>query len=69
MSIKTEDKDITGILAFLPEDKRKYYVESLHAIAKAAIESKCPSLPIAALEIIAGLEYESNARFEEWIFS
>lgn len=68
MSIKTEDKDITGILAFLPEDKKKYYLESIYAIAKAAIEAKCPSLPIVDLEIMAGLEDESNARFEEWIF-
>lgn len=68
MSINTENMAINGILAFLPEDKKKYYLESIYAIAKAAIEAKCPSLPIADLEIMAGLEDESNARFEEWIF-
>jgi hypothetical protein len=49
--------DISGMLAMLPEDKQKLYVEA-----------RCGELRVSDLEILQSLEDESNARFEEWIF-
>jgi len=60
--------DISGMLAMLPEDKQKLYINTLYAVARTAVESRCGALRIADLEILQALEYESNARFEEWIF-
>ena len=60
--------DISGMLAMLPEDKQKLYINTLYAVAKTAIESRCGALRVMDLEILQSLEDESNARFEEWLF-
>lgn len=60
--------DISGMLAMLPEDKQKLYVNTLYAVARTAVEARCGELRVSDLEILQSLEDESNARFEEWIF-
>lgn len=70
MAMKTQPhtEDITGILAMLPEDKRKLYINTLYSIARTAMEARCGELKLMDIEILQSLEDESNARFEEWIF-
>lgn len=63
-----EKTDITGMLAMLPEDKQKLYINTLYAVARTAVEARCGALRVMDLEILQSLEDESNARFEEWIF-
>lgn len=60
--------DISGIIAMLPEDKQKLYINTLYAVARTAVEARCGELRVGDLEILQALEDESNARFEEWIF-
>lgn len=60
--------DISGILAMLPEDKQRLYINTLYAVARTAVEARCGELRVGDLEILQALEDESNARFEEWIF-
>ena len=60
-------EDITGILAMLPEDKRKLYINTLYAVARTAVEARCGELRVMDLEILQSLEDESDARFEDWI--
>jgi hypothetical protein len=60
--------DISGIIAMLPEDKQKLYINTLYAVARTAMEARCGELRVGDLEILQALEDESNARFEEWIF-
>lgn len=61
-------EDITGILAMLPADKQKLYLNTLYSIARTAIEARCGELKLMDVEILQSLEDESNARFEEWLF-
>ena len=63
-----EKTDITGMLAMLPEDKQKLYINTLYAVARTAVDARCGNLRVMDLEILQSLEDESNARFEEWIF-
>lgn len=70
MAMKTQPHptDITGILAMLPEDKQKLYINTLYSIARTAIDARCGELQIMDIEILQSLETESNARFEDWLF-
>ena len=61
-------EDITGILAMLPADKQKLYLNTLYSIARTAIEARCGELKLIDIEILQSLEDESNAQFEEWLF-
>lgn len=60
--------DITGILACLPADKQKLFINTLYSIARTAIDARCGELKLMDVEILQSLEDESNARFEEWLF-
>ena len=68
MKTQPHPTDITGILAMLPEDKQKLYINTLYSIARTAIDARCGKLQIMDIEILQSLEAESNARFEEWLF-
>ena len=68
MKTQPHTEDITGILAMLPADKQKLYLNTLYSIARTAIESRCGELKLMDVEILQSLEDESNARFEEWLF-
>ena len=68
MGMTEPQTDISGMLAMLPEDKQKLYINTLYAVARTAIEARCGALRVMDLEILQSLEDESNARFEEWIF-
>ena len=59
--------DISGMLAMLPEDKQKLYINTLYAVARTAVEARCGELRVMDLEILQSLEDESDARFEDWI--
>ena len=61
-------EDITGILAMLPEDKQKLFINTLYSIARTAIDARCGELKLMDVEILQSLKDESNARFEEWLF-
>ena len=67
-SMAEEKTDITGMLAMLPEDKQKLYINTLYAVARTAVDARCGDLRVMDLEILQSLEDESNARFAEWIF-
>jgi hypothetical protein len=60
--------DISGIIAALPPEKQKLYINTLYSIARTAIDARCGELRMMDLEIMQSLEDESNARFEEWLF-
>ena len=68
MKTQPHTEDITGILAILPADKQKLFLNTLYSIARTAIDVRCGELKLMDVEILQSLEYESNARFEEWIF-
>jgi len=68
MTKQPHTDDITGIIAMLPEDKRKLFLNTLYSIARTAIDARCGELQIMDIEILQSLEAESNAIFEEWIF-
>ena len=60
--------DISGMLAMLPEDKQKLYINTLYSIARTALEARCGAIRLGDVQILQSLEDESNARFEDWIF-
>lgn len=68
MKTQPHPTDITGILAMLPKDKQKLYINTLYSIARTAIDARFGELQIMDIEILQSLEAESNARFEEWLF-
>lgn len=59
--------DISGMLAMLPEEKQKLYINTLYAVARTAVKARCGELRVMDLEILQSLEDESDARFEDWI--
>lgn len=67
LSVNTSEPE--AILRALPQAKRKLYISALYSIAKDAIQAQCKGLKVMDLEILASLEEESNAHFEEWLHS
>jgi hypothetical protein len=68
MKTQPHTEEIMGVLACLPADKQKLFINTVYSIARTAIDARCGELKMSDLEILQSLEDESNARFEEWIF-
>lgn len=67
LSVNTSEPE--AILQALPQVKQRLYISALYSIAKDAIRAQCKELKVMDLEILASLEEESNAHFEEWVHS
>lgn len=68
-SSSASTNELEAILRVLPPAKRRLYISVLYSIAKDAIRAQCRSLKVMDLEILASLEAESDAGFEEWLQS